>query len=254
MSEKLQKVLARLGIGSRRQMESWIQAGRVAVDGKLAKLGDRVEANANIKVDGKPLKLNQLSAAATMPTRVLLYNKPIGEVCTRSDEKGRATVFTRLPELKVGRWISIGRLDLNSAGLLLFTNDGELAHGLMHPSRELEREYLVRIFGEVNNEILQELRQGVELDEGLARFKSIKQLRGDGVNQWVKVVVTEGRNRLVRRLWNAREIVVNRLIRVRFCDIVLPNSLSPGGFIELGQKDVDALLHMAQKPKPKASS
>lgn len=240
-TEKLHKVLARQGIGSRRQLEQWIQQGRVTINGKIAKLGERVSAKANICIDGKPITIKAIQP------RVLLYNKPEGEVCTRSDEKGRATVFEHLPKLTVGRWISIGRLDINSSGLLLFTNNGELAHRLMHPASQVEREYMVRVFGQVDKNIIKDLLTGVELSDGMAKFKSIQRVSGDGLNQWFRVVVTEGRNRLVRRLWQAKKIAVNRLIRVRFCDILLPCSLDSGKFIELGTKDINKLLEMEKR-------
>jgi 23S rRNA pseudouridine2605 synthase len=239
-SEKLQKVLARLGFASRRQLETWIKAGRITINGKPAKLGDRVSLKTRICIDGKHVK------AASINTRVLLYNKPEGEVCTRSDEKGRPTVFDNLPELKVGRWISIGRLNINSSGLLLFTNDGELANGLMHPSRKLEREYKVRVYGEINKSILQDLKQGIKLADGMAKFESIRRIGGEGKNQWFSVIVTEGRNRLVRRLWQAKKIAINRLIRVRFYAIILPSSLNIGRFIELGVKEVNMLRRLVK--------
>lgn len=219
MTEKLQKVLARAGVGSRRQIEMWIEAGRITVNDKIAKLGERVTSKATICVDGKKINISK-----KIDRRVLLYNKPVGEICTRSDEKGRTTVFAHLPPLKTGRWVIVGRLDLNSSGLLLFTNDGELANKLMHPSSMLEREYLVRIYGTVTPEILKDLQQGVILEDGMAKFKSIQVMQ----NQWFRVVITEGRNRLVRRLWQAKGLAVSKLIRTRFDDIILPKSLKPG--------------------------
>jgi 23S rRNA pseudouridine2605 synthase len=240
-TEKLQKVLARLGFGSRRQLEQWIKHGRVTINGKIAKLGDRVSIADKIAINNKLIKIQPIQP------RVLLYNKPEGEVCTRSDEKGRATVFDHLPKLKTGRWISIGRLDINSSGLLLFTNDGELAHCLMHPSSQIEREYLVRVFGQVDKKIIDDLLSGVVLSDGSAKFKSIQKLSKEGLNQWFRVVITEGRNRLVRRLWQAKKIVVNRLIRVRFYDILLPRSLDSGTYIELGTKDIHKLLNMEKR-------
>lgn len=240
MSEKLQKVLARQGVDSRRKIEELIKQNRIKVDGEIAEIGMRVNEDARIEIDGKLIKLNQ---AKTKP-RLLIYHKPLGEVCTRSDEKGRTSVFSKLPKLTTGRWVMVGRLDINSSGLLLFTTDGELANKLMHPSSGFEKEYLVRVCGNVTPKIIQELRRGVELDDGPAKFKSIKphnrqqQARirvktNDATNQWYKVVVTEGRNRIVRRLWEAKKITVNRLIRVRFCDIVLPAFLKPGDFMEV---------------------
>lgn len=229
--EKIQKVLARLGLGSRRTIETWIKAGRITVNGKIAKIGDRISLVGKIAVDGKPIKQKLL--AKPIQCRVLLYFKPEGEVCTRFDEKGRPTVFRSLPKLAAGRWISIGRLDINSSGLLLFTNDGELANKLMHPSTEIEREYAVRVYGDIDEQILKELKQGVMLSDGLAKFKSIKKGGESGANRWFYVVVTEGRNRLVRRLWEAKHIAVNRLIRIRFGKLKLPQELRPGEYIEL---------------------
>ncbi|MFN2310220.1 MAG: pseudouridine synthase, partial [Gammaproteobacteria bacterium] len=194
MSERLQKVLARAGLGSRREIEGWIQAGRIQVDGVTAELGVQVSAGTAITVDGKPITL-----AAPEATRVIAYHKPIGEITTRSDPEGRPTVFDQLPRLQQGRWIAVGRLDISTSGLLLLTNDGELANRLMHPSRELEREYAVRVFGEIDGLILERLLEGVELDDGPAHFRSVRDAGGGGANRWYHVVLGEGRNREVRR-------------------------------------------------------
>lgn len=237
-TEKLQKILARLGFGSRRQIEDWIKVGRVTIDGKIAKLGDRASLSSQICVNGEPVKI------AEIQTRVLLYNKPEGEICTHYDKQGRPTVFDNLPKLKVGRWISIGRLDINSSGLLLFTNDGELANALMHPAKKIEREYKVRVYGEITDNTLQDLIRGIKLADGMAKFESIRHIGGEGKNQWFTVIVTEGRNRLVRRLWQAKKIAINRLIRIRFYDIILPSSLNPGRFIELGAMEVNKLKNL----------
>jgi len=246
MSEKLQKVLATLGIASRREIERWIFAGRVKVNGTTATLGMRIENADQITVDGKKIIRN----AITKPqeTLVLLYNKPEGEVCTRKDEKNRRTVFASLPPLKTGRWIMVGRLDLNSSGLLLFTNNGELANALMHPKTDLiiEREYLVRVFGTVTETILTNLKNGVYLDDKLTAFKSIQKVSGDAKNQWYKVTVTEGRNRIVRRLWETQQIQVNRLIRIRFYNIELPRSLAKSFFTYLSQDKVSKLCYTMQ--------
>ncbi|MCM2679749.1 23S rRNA pseudouridine(2605) synthase RluB [Echinimonas agarilytica] len=238
MSEKLQKVLARAGIGSRREMEQVISAGRVSVDGEIAKLGDRVEESAVLRVDGKVIAVRKESEAIC---RVLAYHKPEGEVCTRKDPEGRPTVFERLPKMRNARWIAVGRLDLNTSGLLLFTTDGELASRLMHPSYELEREYAVRIFGEVTKEMLQNLKKGVMLDDGLASFDSIVNAGGEGQNHWYHVTLHEGKHREVRRLWESQGVLVSRLIRVRYGNTLLPRRLPHGAWMELPLEDVNVL-------------
>ncbi len=232
MSEKLQKVLARAGHGSRREIETMISAGRVSVDGKLATLGDRVEPSKSLKIriDGY---LVSISDSTEQVCRVLAYYKPEGELCTRNDPEGRPTVFDRLPRLRGARWIAVGRLDVNTCGLLLFTTDGELANRLMHPSREVEREYAVRVFGQVDDEKIKQLSRGVQLEDGPAAFKTLKFAGGEGINQWYNVTLTEGRNREVRRLWEAVGVQVSRLIRVRYGDIDLPKGLPRGGWTEL---------------------
>lgn len=244
--EKLQKVLARAGLGSRREMEKWISDGRVKLDGRVAELGDRVCDNAVIEVDGQ-----SLSRAPAEAVRCLLYHKPTGEVCTRKDPEGRRTVFERLPKVKGGRWISIGRLDYNTSGLLLFTTDGELANALMHPSAVIEREYMVRVMGEWDTDTLQRLINGVELDDGFARFTDIQDGGGDGINHWFYVVLMEGRNREVRRLWESQGLTVSRLKRVRYGEVFIPSKVKQGKWMELEQKDVDVLYAMANLP-PKA--
>ncbi|MCF2857215.1 23S rRNA pseudouridine(2605) synthase RluB [Pseudoalteromonas sp. SMS1] len=238
MSEKLQKVLARAGVGSRREMEKYIESNRVSVNGKVAKLGDRVEENAVIRVDGHVVKIEQKEERIC---RVLMYHKPEGELCTRKDPEGRRTVFDRLPRLEGDRWIAIGRLDINTSGLLLFTNDGELANRLMHPKYEVEREYSVRVFGEVTNQTLKTLTDGVELEDGHAKFLSIKPRGGEGINKWFNVTLTEGRNREVRRLWQSQEVDVSRLIRVRYGQLELNKRLPQGGWEELKLEDVNYL-------------
>jgi len=241
--EKLQKVLARTGVGSRREMESWIEAGRVTVNGKVARLGDRVDDRARLAVDGKPLERSPASE-----TRCILYHKPVGEVCTRDDPQGRRTVFQRLPRLKSGRWISIGRLDYNTSGLLLFTTDGELANALMHPSANIEREYMVRVMGEVDEAILQRLIDGVMLDDGMARFTDIQDGGGDGINHWYYVVLMEGRNREVRRLWESQGLTVSRLKRVRYGEVFIPSRVKQGQWVELDPKEIKSLYRMAELP------
>ncbi|NND68312.1 MAG: pseudouridine synthase [Halioglobus sp.] len=241
--EKLQKVLARSGIGSRREMERWIEAGRITVDGKQAKLGDRVESKDRITVDGKPF-----DPAPAEATRCILYHKPTGEVCTRDDPEGRRTVFERLPKLKSGRWISIGRLDFNTSGLLLFTTDGELAHKLMHPSSNIEREYMVRVMGDVQPKNLEAMLAGVVLDDGMARFTDIQAGEGDGINRWYYVVLMEGRNREVRRLWESQGFTVSRLKRVRYGEVFIPSKVKQGQWIEMERKEVKTLYRMADLP------
>ncbi|AEX51923.1 ribosomal large subunit pseudouridine synthase B [Rahnella aquatilis CIP 78.65 = ATCC 33071] len=239
-SEKLQKVLARAGHGSRREVEAMIQAGRVSVDGKISTLGDRVEVTAGTKIrlDGHILSVMESQDTVC---RVLAYYKPEGELCTRSDPEGRPTVFDRLPKMRGSRWIAVGRLDVNTSGLLLFTTDGELANRLMHPSREVEREYAVRVFGQVDDEKIKQLSRGVQLEDGPAAFRSIKFQGGEGLNQWYNVTLTEGRNREVRRLWEAVGVQVSRLIRVRYGDLNLPKGLPRGGYKELDLPDINYL-------------
>jgi len=244
--EKLQKVLARSGLGSRREMERWIEEGRVTVDGDRARLGDRVSGKSRISVDNKPLK-----AAPAEKVRCILYHKPIGEVCSRKDPQGRRTVFGSLPALKSGRWISIGRLDYNTSGLLLFTTDGELANGLMHPSANIEREYMVRVMGKVDKDMLKRLVDGVMLDDGPARFTDIQDGGGDGINHWYYVVLMEGRNREVRRLWESQGLTVSRLKRVRYGDVFIPSRVKKGQWCELSTQEVKSLYRMVgMKARP----
>jgi 23S rRNA pseudouridine2605 synthase len=228
VSERLQKLLASAGHGSRRQIEQWIRAGRLTVDGHIAQLGERAEPQADIRLDGAPLALNGLAAAAR---EVLIYHKPMGEVTTRADPEGRPTVFERLPAPSAGRWVVIGRLDVNTTGLLLFTTDGALAHRLMHPSSEVEREYLVQVLGAPSAAVLAALRRGLVLEDGPARFDRIEPARGvsGGAEQAAfHVVLHEGRNREVRRLWRAAGFEVTRLTRLRYGQVRLPADLRPG--------------------------
>ncbi len=234
-SEKLQKVLARAGLGSRREMEHAIEQGRVQVNHKQAQLGDRVGLADKISLDGHFVSI-------TMPLqqrrRVLLYNKPEGEICSRSDPEGRRTVYDRLPKLKSGRWISVGRLDFNTSGLLLFTNDGELANKLMHPSSVIDREYLVRIQGVVDQDMKQRLCEGILLEDGSARFTDIVEGAGEGRNRWYYCVVMEGRNREVRRLWESQGVKVSRLKRVRYGNVFIPSHVRVGQWVELNEGEV----------------
>ncbi|WP_340611503.1 23S rRNA pseudouridine(2605) synthase RluB [Xenorhabdus bharatensis] len=244
-TEKLQKILARSGHGSRREIEGYIQQGRISIDGKIATLGDRIEVKPGTKIrfDGRILNIKESQKTVC---RVLAYYKPEGELCTRHDPEGRPTVFDRLPKMQDARWIAVGRLDINTCGLLLFTTDGELANRLMHPSREVEREYAVRVFGEVDNAKLRQLTQGVQLEDGPASFKTISFKGGEGINQWYNVTLTEGRNREVRRLWEAVGVQVSRLIRVRYGDIDLPKGLPRGGWTELGLEQTNYLRQLVE--------
>lgn len=225
MQERLQKVLARTGLGSRRHVEELIRAGRVEVDGKAAELGQKVSGQERILVDGRPVTLK---ADAEAVAEVILYHKPVGEVCSRSDPEGRRTVFSNLPRPRGGRWVSVGRLDISTSGLLLFTTDGELANRLMHPAQEVEREYAVRLLGEVTSAMLERLIRGVELEDGFARFTAIEESGGTGANHWYHVIIKEGRNREVRRLWESQGLTVSRLSRVRYGPVILERGLRPG--------------------------
>lgn len=246
--ERLQKLLSQAGVGSRREVEAWIKAGRVSLNGEIAKLGDRAVFTDKIMLDDKPVKLDRGEMSAR---RILIYNKPEGEVSTRSDPEGRPTVFDRLPPIKGQRWIIVGRLDINTSGLLLFTTDGELANRLMHPSNEIDREYAVRIKGDVDEEMIARLKQGVLLEDGMAKFTDIHDSGGTGLNHWFHVVLMEGRNREVRRLWASQGVSVSRLKRVRFGCMFMPSRLKVGQFEELGQKDADNLCAMVGlKSKP----
>lgn len=245
MDEKLQKVLANLGYASRREIERWITAGRISVNGKQATLGDRVSAEDKIMVDGRYTQRKKEQSA----TRVLVLNKPIDTVCTSSDPEGRPTVFKLLPRLYRERWIAVGRLDINSTGLLLFTNNGELANRLMHPSHEVEREYAVRVLGQVSPETIKMLETGVELDDGTAKFVTICDAGGQGANHWYHVTLKEGRNREVRRLWEAVGHKVSRLHRIRYGPVQLPRSIKPGRQEELDSSTTDLLLEFVGLPK-----
>ncbi len=239
MSEKLQKVLARAGLGSRREIETWIAEGRLTVNNEVAAVGTRVESSDVVRLDGQPLRLMPAEGIAR---KVLMYHKPEGEVTTRDDPEGRPTVFDRLPRLRGSRWIAVGRLDINTSGLLLFTNDGELANRLMHPSSEIEREYAVRIHGELKPAQRRKLSEGVMLDDGPAKFDSIvSKASGSGANNWYHVTIAEGRTREVRRMFEAVDLMVSRLIRVRYGNIALDPLLRQGMFRELSKEEADTL-------------
>lgn len=240
MSERLQKLLAGAGHGSRRGIEEWIRDGRVTINGRVAALGDRASADDQICLDGRRLDLGVAES-----TEVLLYHKPVGEVTTRSDPQGRPTVFEHLPPAPGGRWIVVGRLDVNTSGLLLFTNDGALAHRLMHPSSEVEREYRVRLRGIPSAEVLERLRRGVELEDGRANFDRIAAESTDGSHSWFRVCLHEGRNREVRRLFEHEGFEVSRLSRIRYGPIELPSDLRGGTHIRLKTADIEALRREA---------
>ncbi len=240
MSEKLQKVLARTGLGSRRELETWIAAGRVSVNGKIATLGDRVEAEDVIRVDGHIVRTQDPDE---VERRVIIYHKPPGEVCSRNDPEGRPTVFDNLPRLKGTRWVQVGRLDINTSGLLLFTTDGELAHRLMHPSNGFVREYAVRVHGELTPEKREAMLAGVMLEDGMSRFQSVVDAGGaeEGANRWYRVSLVGGKYREVRRLFASQELEVARLIRIRFGDLTLPPQLRQGRWMDLDPAEVERL-------------
>lgn len=238
-SERLQKILSQAGLGSRREMERWIESGLIQVNGKLAKIGDSASADDKISVRGRVID-NPLKIASK--TRILLYHKPVGEISSRNDPKFNKTVFDNLPHLKQGRWVQVGRLDINTSGLLIFTNNGELANRLMHPKYELEREYAVRVYGEVSQDKINTLLKGVMLDDGMAKFKKIEFRGGEGTNTWYHVVLSEGRNREVRRLWSSQGVEVSRLIRIRYGSFQMPRSLARGDLQELSPREVDAFI------------
>jgi len=249
--ERIQKWLAARGLGSRREIEGWIREGRLRVNGKPAELGQRISGYERLSLDGKPLRVSPEREA---PRQILMYHKPPGEICTRDDPEGRPTVFRHLPKLRQGRWVSVGRLDLNTAGLLLFTNDGALANRIMHPSAEIEREYWVRVAGDISEETLQALRNGIELEDGFARFDDIQPLQAlheddHQYNRYFSVVLKEGRNREVRRLWEAVGCQVSRLKRIRIGNLWLPKELSAGRWRPLSVGETNALLDLLQRKK-----
>ncbi len=251
-NEKLQKVLASAGFDSRRAIERAIASGLVTLNGQTATLGVRVTAGDKIVYMGRSFTV---PAPSAKETRVLLYHKPEGEICSRNDPEGRATVYDRLPKLPTGRWVSVGRLDINTSGLLLFTNDGELANKLMHPSSNIDREYLVRVHGEVSEESLKHLREGVLLEDGVAKFTDIQESKNkehvSGTNRWFYCTVMEGRNREVRRLWESQDFKVNRLKRVRYGNIFIPSYVRPGQWLELNDKELSDLYKTAGLTPPR---
>jgi pseudouridine synthase len=244
---RIHKILADAGAGSRRRIEQWIREGKVTVNGEPAHIGQRISASDRVKIEGRSIALGR----EREPLRVLAYKKRVGEIVTREDPEGRRTVFRKLPKLESGRWIVVGRLDLNTSGLLMFTNNGELARRLMHPSFEIEREYAVRVLGEVDDAVLQRLQDGVELDDGVGRFERIWRAAGDpfgegddeaAANRWFHVVVKQGRNRLVRRMWEAQRCQVSRLIRLRYGPIELGRGIRSADYRELGPDEIRELV------------
>lgn len=247
MQERIQKVLAAAGLGSRRQIESWIKEGRLKINGQKVELGTRisVDGSEHITLDGKPIRRHQKKVVP----RIIAYHKPVGEVCSRHDPEGRPTIFKNLPKLDTGRWVSVGRLDINTSGLVLLTTDGELANRLMHPSYTVEREYSVRVLGNVSEDQLEQLAHGVQLEDGPARFEDIVDAGGEGANHWYYVLLAEGRNREVRRLWEAVGVQVSRLIRVRYGPVFLEPRIKTGHWEEL-KPDVTKSLYQMVNMKP----
>ncbi len=228
--EKLQKIMASAGIASRRESERWIQDGRVSVNGKIAQVGDRATIKDRIRVDGKPIRVTD---PETFQRKMIVYHKPEGEISSKKDPEGRPTIFDTLPKIRNSRWLSVGRLDFNTSGLIFFTNDGDLANKLMHPSLEIVRKYAVRVRGQVTDDILRQLQTHVDLDDGEAHFETIEDAGGEGSNHWYHVTLKEGRNREVRRLWEAFEIQVSRLHRIQYGPFELPRALKRGRWREL---------------------
>ena len=247
---KLHKVLAQAGLGSRLEMEQLILEGRISVNAEPAHIGQRIQFGDTVKVNGKPIRVR----IDPPPPRVIAYHKPAGEVVTHDDPQNRPTVFRRLPKLFQGKWQSVGRLDLNTEGLLLLTSSGELANKLMHPRFGLEREYAVRVLGALNNEEKKRLLEGVTLEDGVAQFGSIEAGGGEGANCWYKVTISEGRNREVRRMFEAVGHAVSRLIRIRYGAVVLPRGLKRGAFVELDENDIWALTSAVSRSESRAAS
>ncbi len=243
--ERLQKVLANQGKGSRREIEKWIEEGRVKVNGQVAKLGDRYKPGDKLQVDNKVVAVRGFKNPLILG---LMYYKPEGEVTSRSDEKGRRTIFESLPECEHGRWVNVGRLDLNTSGLMIMTNNGELANRLMHPKYNLPREYAVRVLGEVTDEQIETMLAGVELEDGEAKFEAIVDAGGTGSNHWYHVMLREGRNREVRRIWESQGIMVSRLIRIRFGTIKLDKGMKAGSHRELTPGELNQLLNETGLP------
>ncbi len=236
MAERLHKVLARMGVGSRREIERWIKEGLVEVDGKTAQVGQTAEGVTTVSINGVNVTLQN-----NIDTQFLQYHKPDDEICSRKDPEGRKSVYDHLPKLSEGRWIAIGRLDLTTSGILLFTTNGELANALMHPRTQVDREYMVRVHGRVTPELIYRLREGVRLEDGLARFTDVQQRPSKGTNQWLQVVLQEGRNHEVKRMFESQGVQVTRLIRIRFGPIPLDDALAKGKHRLLTNKEVKQL-------------
>lgn len=243
-SERLHKVLAQAGIGSRREMEEWIAAGRISVNGVTAQVGQSIVPTDKVKIGGR---LVNVRFTTTKTPRVVIYHKPEGEIVSRDDPDGRPSVFSALPRIRSGRWIAVGRLDFNTSGLLIFTTSGELANKLMHPSSELVRDYAVRVLGVLSMEAQQDLLSGIQLEDGLASFNSLQEAGGEGANHWYRVTLNEGRNREVRRMFEAVGCTVSRLIRVRYGPISLPPQLKRGRVRELNEAEVKVFMRDLEK-------
>ena len=246
-SERIQKLLASAGVGSRREVDRWLQEGLISVNGVKAKPGDCASLGDKIRLRGHLLRLE---AKSMRQVRVIAYHKPVGQIVTRNDPEGRIEVFSRLPKLRQGRWVAVGRLDINTSGLLLLTTDGTLANRLMHPASEVEREYAVRVLGDVSEEALRRLRQGIELEDGMAAFDAVVDAGGSGANHWYHVVLREGRKREVRRLWESLGYRVSRLIRIRYGPVLLGKALRPGKWRDLDPREWQALYESAGLPLP----
>lgn len=251
MAERIQKVLAQTGMGSRREIEGWIKAGRVRVNSRTAQLGDTITYDDKVTVDSRLIRFKRNGPDAP---RVLIYNKPEGRICSRKDPEGRPSVYQAMPKVVGSRWVAVGRLDLNSSGLMLFTTDGELANRLMHPSSEVHRVYSVRVLGNVTDDDLAQLKQGVELDDGMAHFDHITDGGGEGANHWYNVTLREGRQREVRRLWEHLGFKVSRLIRIQYGMVTLPRQLRANKTLELKPQEVKKLYASINLDMPTRSS
>ena len=240
MKTRIHKILADHGIGSRRGIESLIKQRKVKVNGELATLGQLVSEHDIFEVEGRTVRLSKKDPSKK---RILMYNKKVGEISSRNDPDHKKTIFDSLPKLKSGRWVSVGRLDINTSGLILFTNDGSLANQLMHPSSNIEREYIARVHGQVTDQILNNLMKGVKLEDGFAKFTDVQGGRKGNTNQWFAMVIMEGRTREVRRLWESQGLEISRLKRVRYGSLFLPASLKQGVFKELSKSEISALEH-----------
>ena len=240
MKTRIHKILADHGIGSRRGIESLIKQRKVKVNGELATLGQLVSEHDIFEVEGRAVRLSKKDPSKK---RILMYNKKVGEISSRNDPDHKKTIFDSLPKLKSGRWVSVGRLDINTSGLILFTNDGSLANQLMHPSSNIEREYIARVHGQVTDQILNNLMKGVKLEDGFAKFTDVQGGRKGNTNQWFAMVIMEGRTREVRRLWESQGLEISRLKRVRYGSLFLPASLKQGAFKELSKSEISALEH-----------